>query len=202
MMKSNMTKVEYINQLSKQLKKLPKDAREEAMEYFEEYFEDAASDEEAIANLGTPKEAANQIITNLAIQNVDNDNDAEKNVKKGAAAIWIGILAVFAAPIGLPIALAFVIVLVALIITVVAVGFSFVIAGVSLVATGIVGLAGSGYLLFSHPLNGLTNLGIALMGVGVGIIIAYFCVIFCRWFFRRMVIVFGNIAKRGKKNEK
>lgn len=193
-----MTKTEYMNQLSKKLKKLPKDSYAEAMEYFEEYFTEAGNDEEAIANLGSPKEAADQIITNLAIENIDLET---KQPQKGLSAIWIGILAIFAAPIGLPIAVALVVVILAVLITVFAVVLSFVIAAVSLLAAAVISVVGSIVLFFSHPVSGIATLGIALIALGLGIVVVCGCIVFCRWFFHKMTVLFGNLAKRGKKNE-
>ena len=62
-----MSKEEYLKQLQKYLKKLPKQDYEDAMEYFIEYFEetDEAGAQELMKELGTPKEAARDLISNL-----------------------------------------------------------------------------------------------------------------------------------------
>lgn len=62
-----MTKSEYLAKLDKYLKKLPKEDYQEAMDYFREYFDEAGpeNEEEVIAELGTPKEAAHDIISRL-----------------------------------------------------------------------------------------------------------------------------------------
>ena len=59
-----MTRTEYIAKLTKYLRKLPQKDYEEALEYFMEYFEEAGPENEAqvIAELGTPKEAAHEVI--------------------------------------------------------------------------------------------------------------------------------------------
>ena len=61
------TKKEYLDQLHKYLKKLPREDYEDAMEYFTEYFEE--TDEEGaqklMEELGTPKQAARDLIGNL-----------------------------------------------------------------------------------------------------------------------------------------
>jgi uncharacterized membrane protein len=194
-----MTKTEYMNQLSGKLKRLPKNAYQEAMEYFEEYFSEAGSDEEAINNLGSPQEAADQIITNLAIQNVDS---GEKSVKKGFSAIWIGILAVFAAPIGLPLALALVIVIFAFVIVIAALAFSVIATAIAVVGSAVVGVFGSIWLLFTSPFNGIATLGISLAALGLGILFTCLSIVVCRSIFHGVMVLFGRIAKRGKKNEK
>lgn len=62
-----MNQTEYLNQLNRYLKKLPKSDYENAMDYFTEYFEEAG-EQRAIAELGTPKEAAAEILYNLLNQ--------------------------------------------------------------------------------------------------------------------------------------
>lgn len=60
-----MTRAEYLNQLEQALAQLHPSARQEALDYFNEYFEEKDNDEEAIIELGTPDEAAKEIIANL-----------------------------------------------------------------------------------------------------------------------------------------
>ncbi|MCL4921734.1 MULTISPECIES: DUF4097 family beta strand repeat-containing protein [Streptococcus] len=60
-----MTRAEYLNQLEQALTQLHPSARQEALDYFNEYFDEKDNDEEAIIELGTPDEAAKEIIANL-----------------------------------------------------------------------------------------------------------------------------------------
>ncbi|NQJ68933.1 DUF4097 family beta strand repeat protein [Streptococcus suis] len=60
-----MTRAEYLNQLEQALAQLHPSARQEALDYFNEYFDEKDNDEEAIIELGTPDEAAKEIIANL-----------------------------------------------------------------------------------------------------------------------------------------
>ena len=62
-----MTRTEYLTQLELYLKKLPQADQIEAMDYFRELFDDAGveGEEELIASLGTPKEAAHEVLSNL-----------------------------------------------------------------------------------------------------------------------------------------
>ena len=71
-----MTKTEYLAKLTKYLRKLPQKDYEEALEYFMEYFEEAGPENEAqvIAELGTPKEAAHEVITRLLDEKIIEDN--------------------------------------------------------------------------------------------------------------------------------
>ena len=62
-----MSKEEYLKQLQKYLKKLSLQDYEDAMEYFTEYFEETDEEgaKELMNELGTPKEAARDLICNL-----------------------------------------------------------------------------------------------------------------------------------------
>lgn len=60
-----MTRADYLNQLEQALTQLHPSARQEALDYFNEYFDEKADDLAAIEELGTPDEAAKEIIANL-----------------------------------------------------------------------------------------------------------------------------------------
>ena len=63
-----MTKTEYMRTLAHKLRRLPKEDYDKAMEYFEEYFAEAGPEfeQQAIEDLGSPKDAANQLIIGTA----------------------------------------------------------------------------------------------------------------------------------------
>ena len=77
-----MTKVEYLAKLDKYLRKLPKEDYQEAMDYFSEYFEEAGPENEAqvIAELGTPKEAARDIISRLLDEKIIDQEKTPKSI--------------------------------------------------------------------------------------------------------------------------
>ena len=83
-----MSKEEYLKQLQKYLKKLPKQDYEDAMEYFIEYFEetDEAGAQELMKELGTPKEAARDLISNLLDKKIEEQEPVfgveDKRLKK------------------------------------------------------------------------------------------------------------------------
>lgn len=88
-----MNQSEYLNQLRKYLKKLPKSDYENAMEYFTEYFEEV-DEQRAMEELGTPKEAAADILDNLLNQNPENGVENSENhlVKKRTFFSYLSIL--------------------------------------------------------------------------------------------------------------
>lgn len=96
-----MTKSEYMKKLSYSLRRLPKEDFNQAIDYFEEYFAEAGEENEqqAIEDLGSPEDAAKELIMNLAEKNMEQP---PKTVKHSFKAVWIGILGICAAPIALP----------------------------------------------------------------------------------------------------
>ena len=94
-----MTRQEYMTQLEKHLKHLPKEDFQDTLDYFNEYFDDAADEQEAIRELGNPREAAREILTNLYDKEKSEDQPKTRNL------IWLSILTILAAPIGIPLAL-------------------------------------------------------------------------------------------------
>ena len=86
-----MTKSEYMKKLSYSLRRLPKEDFNQAIDYFEEYFAEAGEENEqqAIEDLGSPEDAAKELIMNLAEKNMEQP---PKTVKHSFKAVWIGIL--------------------------------------------------------------------------------------------------------------
>lgn len=94
------TKDEYLDELRRYLRKLPPDDFDSAMEYFTEYFEEAGPENEAqaIRDLGTPKEAASEILQNLLHDDSTYKKDTARTLKIAAIAMllspigWLGLL--------------------------------------------------------------------------------------------------------------
>ena len=195
-----MTKTEYMRTLAHKPRRLPKEDYDKAMEYFEEYFAEAGPEfeQQAIEDLGSPEDAANQLIIDLAAKNVQ---EPPKTVKRGLSAIWIGILGICAAPIALPLGFALLAVFICFLIVILAVIFCLFLAAVAVVASGIIGVFGGGILLFSTFADGLATIGLGLFALGAGVLLVYGAVNFCRWFLGKTSKSLGNISKGGKKNE-
>ncbi|MEN4358747.1 DUF1700 domain-containing protein, partial [Streptococcus pyogenes] len=107
-----MTRTEYLAELDKYLRKLPREDYHEAMEYYIEYFDEAGPDKESqvIDDLGNPKEAASEIISNVLGKHLATP---EKTPKNRATIIGLTILSLFAAPIALPVLLALILFIIA-----------------------------------------------------------------------------------------
>ena len=193
-----MTKTEYMKVLSKKLRRLPKEDYERAVEYFEEYFADAGPENEqkAIEDLGTPEEAARELIMDLAEENADKP---PKTVKRGMRAIWIGILGICAAPIALPLVLVFIILIACAFLVVFCVLLCIVIAGVSVAAGGIISVIAGAAVLFRSFADGLCNLGFGLGCFGAGLLFTYGSILLFGWTVRKLSVFLGQITKGGRK---
>lgn len=164
-----MTKVDYLAKLDKYLRKLPKEDYQEAMDYFSEYFEEAGPENEAqvIAELGTPKEAARDIISRLLDEKII---DQEKTPKSRVSMVWLAILAILSAPVTLPLALFLflaVITILALGVAAIAVVLSL---GVAFLTSGIYMLFDSwSYLNISFSTTAL-SFGLGLLALGLSLL--------------------------------
>ncbi|MDD3279098.1 MAG: DUF1700 domain-containing protein [Lachnospiraceae bacterium] len=196
-----MTKQEYMERLHKKLKKLPRESYQEAMQYFEEYFTEAEDEQQAIQNLGTPEEAAAGIIMNLAIENAE-EKEKPKSVKRGFSAIWIGILAIFAAPIGLPLALAAAVVLFSGILVIAALWLSLLLTAVVAAAGGVVTIAAGFVLAFSSLFDGIATVGAALILTGVGVLLGYASLWIGCQLYRMALKTAAHMVKGGKNRGK
>lgn len=195
-----MTREEYMKTLAHNLRRLPKEDYDKAIEYFEEYFEEAGPEQEqqAIDDLGSPEEAAKELIMNLAEKNV---KEPPKTVKRGFHAVWIGILGICAAPIALPLALAMVAIVFAIVISILAVLVSLFITAVCLAAAGVLGIFGGAALLLHTFADGIATIGFSLLILGAGILFVYGAFCLCRWFLKKMSQSLGTITKGGRKHE-
>lgn len=164
-----MTKVDYLAKLDKYLRKLPKEDYQEAMDYFSEYFEEAGPENEAqvITELGTPKEAARDIISRLLDEKII---DQEKTPKSRVSMVWLAILAILSAPVTLTLALFLflaVITILALGVAAIAVVLSL---GVAFLTSGIYMLFDSwSYLNISFSATAL-SFGLGLLALGLSLL--------------------------------
>lgn len=166
-----MNRETFINELKTKLIKLPQEECDAALNYYEEYFDEAGpeNEEKIIAELGSPTQIAKQIMADFVIKETQLQTKIP-SPKKSMGALWIIIIAIFATPIALPLAIALVTVLFALFITMIALLFagilSFTAIGISGIALFGIGIA----TLFIHPATGafLIGSGLILIGLGIG----------------------------------
>lgn len=193
-----VTKAEYMKILSHRLRRLPKEDFGRAIEYFEEYFEEAGPEYErqAIEDLGSPEEAANALIIDLASQNAAKP---PKTLKRGVSAVWVGILAVFAAPIAIPLAVSLVLVIGAVFVTIGICLLCVLFSAVGIAAAGILSILGGTALLFRSAADALCNIGCGFFLTGAGILFIYGVILLFRWFIRKVSVSLSKITKGGQK---
>ena len=185
-----MSKEEYLNQLHKYLRKLPRQDYEDAMEYFTEYFQE--TDEEGAAELmkelGTPKEAARELMANLLDKKIEEHQNYETDgytraEKKGSGkhVIWIALLVLFAAPVGAPLLVALAAVVLSLIVCMLAILLCVVLLAACLVIIG-GKIIVRGILAVPISMSGFAMLtGSGLLAMGAGILGILLCIYLCKW---------------------
>lgn len=191
-----MTKNEYMKTLSHNLRRLPKEDFDRALEYFEEYFAEAGeeNEEQAIQDLGSPEEAAKELITTLAAKNV---TEPPTTVKRGISAVRVGILGICAAPIALPLIAMLLLLALMLVLVIFMCVLCVFLFAVSLLASGIIATGGGLALIFSSFANGLATVGVGLVFIGIGLIAAHAFYCFAGWLIARFSQLLGRIvAKR------
>ena len=174
----HLTKEEYLAQLKKYLKRLPKEDYNNAMDYFTEYFEDAGSEGETtlMQELGTPKEAAYDILDHLII--------------------LLTFLAICAAPLGgslliavIAVALTCVLVIIAGLLCIFALGAASVIIGGKLFLRGAVAITAS--------LSGASLIsGAGLFSIGLGILAVLAVIYFCKWIILGLAHLIQNMSRK------
>ena len=176
-----MNREDYLRQLRKYLKRLPKEDYDNAMEYFTEYFDEAGPEGEqaAINELGSPKQAAGEVLANLLGERTSRETKAKPKASVGQI-LLIAILAVCAAPIGIPLVIAALALLLAAILVaacdilcVLIVGLCGALVGGKLILVGLGALPASvsGMLLL---------LGMGLLVLGAGILLCVLVVVLCK----------------------
>lgn len=196
-----MNKTEYMAALKTHLRRLPKADFETAVDYFEEYFADAGAEQEqqVIEDLGSPDFAADQVITTLALNNA---KEPVRDVKKGLGAVWVGVLALCAAPIALPVALLLGASLLLVLLCVLMAILMVVLSGVLLVIYGPVCIIGAFTVISDSVPIFISCMGWGFCSLGIGLLITFGSIWFCKIFLTAMIRFFGRMVKKGgRKNE-
>lgn len=207
-----MSKEEYLNQLHKYLRKLPKKDYDDVMDYFEEYFQetDEAGAQKLIAELGTPKEAAHELIANLLdkkidsayVYNQDNTNTDSSTKRSSKWSIfWIACLSILAVPVAAPLLFALIMLLFCAVICVaIALICVFILAFCLLLVGGKLFIRGLFAITTSISGFALVS-GYGLLTVGLSILLTILTIYLCKW----CALLFIKLAhwisnrKRGKR---
>lgn len=171
-----MTRTEYLAALDRYLRRLPKADYQEAMEYFEEYFDEAGPENEAqvMAELGTPKEAANDIIHNiLSAEVARNSKDSQgtsPSKRRRREILLIAVLGILSAPVSiliLMLVLAMLVSAMLLVLTLILAGFAFSLSG--LLVSGAVLVESFSFLASGSAF--ILTLGSGLVALGLSFLL-------------------------------
>ena len=160
-----MNREEFIKDLENRLKRLPKQDIENAISYYAEYLEDAnlPNGEDVTALFGNPAAIASEILADYAINQPKTNSTHFKS-------IWFVILAILAAPIGLPLAFAFIILLLVPVIIIGAFGFAFAFTSLTLIGTGILIILLALFVLTQSISTTIFFIGAGLLTIGLGLL--------------------------------
>lgn len=194
-----MTKTEYIAKLTKYLRKLPPKDHEEALEYFMEYFEEAGPENEArvIAELGTPKEAAHEVISRLLEEKIVEDKSSLRNK---TTILWIAILAVLASPVALPILLFFLAMIVTLLMIIFAVIVTALALTFALLISGVYTFFTSFSLLSVSLASTLFGGGLGLLMFGGALLLFLISFEICKLIVKLITLLIKWLIKKGRKS--
>ena len=194
-----MTRTEYIAKLTKYLRKLPQQDYEEAIEYFMEYFEEAGPENEArvIAELGTPKEAAHEVISRLLEEKIVEDKSSLRNK---TTILWIAILAVLASPVALPILLFFLAMIMTLLMIIFAVLVTALALTFALLISGAYTFFTSFSLLNVSLASTLFGGGLGLLMFGGALLLLLISFEICKLIVKLITLLIKWLIKKGRKS--
>lgn len=190
-----MTRDEYLRQLRKYLKRLPKDDYDSAMEYFTEYFEEAGleGEQRVIQELGSPRQAAAELLGNLLDETTSKKQRGQRSV---GSIVLIALMAIFAAPIGIPLLivvgvlmLTAVIVAIACAVCVLLFGLAGVLIGGKMVLRGLVAMTVS-------PAGAAVLTGAGLVSIGMSVLLSVLLMCACKWIALSLIGWIRNLISR------
>ena len=143
---------------------------------------------ELMKELGTPKEAARELMANLLDKKIEDHQSYEADGQtraeqkgSGKHVVWIALLVLFAAPVGAPLLVALAAVVLALVVCALAVLLCVVLFAAAMVILGGKIIA-RGILAVPFSMGGFAMItGSGLFAIGAGILGVLLCVYLCKW---------------------
>lgn len=166
-----MNKQEYLEAIRSRISAMPADDVNRFMDYYSEMIddrvEDGLSEEEAVADMGSPEAAVEQILEEMPLTKLVKEKIKPKHELKA----WEVILIVLGSPVWIPLLITAAVLLLTLWIVAFALLISFYAVVLSFVAAGIGGLIFTIPLFMANsPYTAVLMLGAALIGVGIAIL--------------------------------
>ena len=205
-----VTRLEFFMRLREGLSRLPAEEVENAVRYYTEYFDDAGPESEGrvLQELGDPMKIAQQIIAESMVRDIVSapppkaeQPPKEAKPKSGLSAVWTVILAVFAAPIALPLAIAIAAVAFALVVVAAALVLSFFAVSIGLMVGGVFGFFVGCATLGVHVPTGLCAIGAGIALAGVGLLLFLPVLWFAKATFTGIARLIGrHVFRKGASN--
>ena len=170
-----MNKSEFLAELRSRLVGLPQNEIEERISFYSEMIDDrveeGATEEDAVAGIGSIDEIVAQILEDVPLWNIVKEKIKKKNKKKRRKLkAWEIVLIVLGFPVWLPLLIAAFAVILSLYLTLWALVISLWAVFVSLAACGLAGIvAGVGYAILVKPIDGILLVAAGLVCSGLAI---------------------------------
>lgn len=166
-----MNKQEYLEAIRSRISAMPADDVNRFMDYYSEMIddrvEDGLSEEEAVADMGSPEAAVEQILEEMPLTKLVKEKIKPKHELKA----WEVVLIVLGSPVWIPLLITALVLLLTLWIVAFALLISFYAVVLSFVAAGIGGLICAIPLFIANsPYTAVLMLGAALIGIGIAIL--------------------------------
>lgn len=192
-----MNKKEFVKELRRNMQGISFEEQEDAIAYYEEYIDEGGieNEEATIKSLGDPKEIAKKIRLDNALKK------PAKNSREGISKLWVVILAIFAAPMALPLIAGMFGLLISLVVTGAALIVSPAIVVVSTIVAGISSILIGVTLIPASFATFVSMFGGGLLLIGIGLFFAVLTDIVARFLieiFRKLFVgTFNRLTKRG-----
>ena len=150
--------------------------------------------------MGSPAEVAAKIVAEYAVSDTGDSDETVQGRKSALPIVWTVILAVFAVPIGLPLAVAVAAVAIALLAVIFSLVVAFGATAFGLVIGGVAAAVASIIALFQNIPLALMMFGSTLVILGLGIMFTKLTLVIAKSGFKSISRFVGNvIMRRGQK---
>ena len=195
-----MNRAEFFRQLEQQLQRVSKEEANAALEYYREYFDEAGpeNEEQVIEELGSPGNIVTHLKAEVAMKQLQKE---QPTVKKGISAIWWVILAIFAAPIALPLAIGAVGVCIGLVGAAIGIIVGLIITVIAIFVCGIL-LIFEGFLtIITSVATGIMAIGIGFTMLGISLLLSILVVLAARGIFTGIATMLHKTLEKRKKED-
>ncbi len=191
-----MNRAEFFSRLNAAMSGFPVTEINRVNEHYNEYWDDAAeagkSEEETASGLDSPEEIAGRVRAEFAFGRAQSS----PGPKSMGQIVLIVVIAVFAAPIALPVALGFAGALFGIVAAIFAVALALACVVLAMLVTGVALVISGVPTVVSVPVVGLWMLGGGLLLTGLGLLMGIGCAAIIRLMFRLCARAFRGVHSR------